>query len=113
MVQYAEELQHAWACATSGIRASSARGWTARSCKDGITAPHIVICNDYEFELIRQKTGMSEADVLGVAATLIVTKRRARQRRLHRRRQVRRAAPCRRIGSSIRPAWATRSAAGS
>ena len=28
-------------------------------------APTSSICNDYEFELIRQKTGMSEADVLG------------------------------------------------
>jgi len=42
--------------------------------KDGISGAHIVICNDYEFELIRQKTGMGEKEVLDQAATLIVTK---------------------------------------
>ena len=29
----------------------------------------MVICNDYEFELMRQKTGFSEADVLAKAPT--------------------------------------------
>ena len=42
--------------------------------KDGITGAHMVICNDYEFELIRQKTGMSEGDVLAAAAHLIITR---------------------------------------
>ena len=42
--------------------------------RDGITGAHIVICNDYELELIRQKTGLGEADILGVAETLIVTR---------------------------------------
>jgi adenosine kinase len=42
--------------------------------KDGISGAHILICNDYEFELIRQKTGMGEKDVLEQAGTLIVTK---------------------------------------
>jgi adenosine kinase len=42
--------------------------------KDGIVGAHIVICNDYEFELIRQKTGMQEADVLAVASMLIITR---------------------------------------
>ena len=42
--------------------------------RDGVEGAAIVICNDYEFELIRQKTGMSEADVLGVAGALIVTR---------------------------------------
>ena len=32
--------------------------------KDGIIGAHIVICNDYEFELLRQKTGMGEKEVL-------------------------------------------------
>jgi len=42
--------------------------------KDGIVGAHIVIANDYEFELIRQKTGMNEDDVLSNAAALIVTR---------------------------------------
>ena len=42
--------------------------------RDGITGATIVIVNDYELELLRQKTGMSEADILVVARTLIVTR---------------------------------------
>jgi adenosine kinase len=42
--------------------------------KDGISGAHILICNDYEFELIREKTGMGEKDVLGEVDILIVTK---------------------------------------
>ena len=34
----------------------------------------MVICNDYELELIRQKTGKSEADILAGADMLVVTK---------------------------------------
>jgi adenosine kinase len=42
--------------------------------RDGITGATIVIVNDYELELLRQKTGMSEKDILVVAKTLIVTR---------------------------------------
>jgi len=42
--------------------------------KDGVVGAYIVICNDYEFELLRQKTGMGEKEVLENAGTLIVTK---------------------------------------
>ena len=42
--------------------------------RDGVTGAHMVICNDYEFELLRQKTGMSEQDVLAQADSLIITK---------------------------------------
>ena len=34
----------------------------------------MVIVNDYEMELLRQKTGMSEADVLTHAPLLVITK---------------------------------------
>jgi adenosine kinase len=73
MVQYAEE------CSTIGVPyiwdpGQQCARMDGGQLRDGITGAHIVICNDYEFELIRQKTGMSEADVLGQAATLIVTK---------------------------------------
>jgi adenosine kinase len=42
--------------------------------RDGLTGAHIVICNDYELELIRQKTGLGEAEILGVSNLLVVTR---------------------------------------
>jgi adenosine kinase len=42
--------------------------------KDGIIGAFMVICNDYEFELMRQKTGMSEQEVLSHVPLLVVTK---------------------------------------
>ena len=33
-----------------------------------------MICNDYELELIRQKTGLGEAEILDHAGGLVVTK---------------------------------------
>ena len=73
MVQYAEE------CSTMGIKyiwdpGQQCARMDGAQLKDGIVGAHIVICNDYEFELIRQKTGMQEADVLAVASTLIITR---------------------------------------
>jgi adenosine kinase len=34
----------------------------------------IVICNDYELELLRQKTGLGEADLVASASALVVTR---------------------------------------
>lgn len=73
MVQYAEE------CSTMGIKyiwdpGQQCARMDGAQLKDGIGGAHIVICNDYEFELIRQKTGMQEADVLAVASMLIITR---------------------------------------
>jgi adenosine kinase len=73
MVQYAEE------CSTIGLRyiwdpGQQCARMDGTQLRDGIVGAEIVICNDYEFELIRQKTGMSEADVLAVASALIVTR---------------------------------------
>ena len=79
--------------------------------RDGVEGAAIVICNDYEFELIRQKTGMSEADVLGVAGALIVTRGEHGSDVITGDGTVRRRRRCRRIGSSIRPGSATPSAA--
>jgi adenosine kinase len=42
--------------------------------RDGVRGASIVIVNDYELELLRQKTGMSESDILVMAKTLIVTR---------------------------------------
>jgi len=73
MVQYAEE------CSTLGLRyiwdpGQQCARMDGSQLKDGIIGAHLVICNDYEFELIRQKTGMQEADVLAHAAVLIITR---------------------------------------
>jgi len=42
--------------------------------REGITGARVLICNDYEFELIRQKTSLSEGDVLDVTGALVVTR---------------------------------------
>ena len=73
MVQYADE------CSTMGIKyiwdpGQQCARMDGAQLKDGIVGAHIVICNDYEFELIRQKTGMQEADVLAGASMLIITR---------------------------------------
>jgi adenosine kinase len=41
---------------------------------NGVTGAAIVIVNDYELELLRQKTGLGEADVLTLAKALVVTR---------------------------------------
>jgi adenosine kinase len=73
MMQYAEE------CRTLGIAyifdpGQQCTRMSGAELKDGIVGAHLVICNDYEFELIRQKTGFSEGDVLGHAKALVVTR---------------------------------------
>ena len=73
MVQYAEE------CRTLGIPfifdpGQQCARMSGDELRDGITGATIVIVNDYELELLRQKTGLGEQDILGVAKTLIVTK---------------------------------------
>ncbi len=73
MTQYAEE------CRTLGVRfifdpGQQCARMSGSELKDGITGASVLICNDYEFELIRQKTGLSEADVIAGADALIVTR---------------------------------------
>ena len=67
---------------SSSIRASSARACQATSWRDGIVGARVVICNDYELELIRQKTGLGEADILERADAAGRHARRARCRSL-------------------------------
>jgi adenosine kinase len=40
----------------------------------GLQGAAILICNDYEFELIRQKTGLGEEEILSEASALVVTR---------------------------------------
>jgi len=73
MIQYAEE------CRTLGIPyiwdpGQQCARMEGSQLKSGVSGAFMVICNDYEFELIRQKTGMSEADILTHAPLLVVTK---------------------------------------
>jgi adenosine kinase len=73
MMQYAEE------CRTLAIPyifdpGQQCTSMSGDELKNGIVGAHLVICNDYEFELIRQKTGFAEPDVLQEANGLIVTR---------------------------------------
>lgn len=42
--------------------------------RDGLTGATLVIVNDYELELLRQKTGLGEREILDEAGTLVVTR---------------------------------------
>jgi adenosine kinase len=73
MVQYAEE------CRTLGIPfifdpGQQCARMSGDELRDGVTGATIVIVNDYELELLRQKTGLGEAEILGLAKALIVTR---------------------------------------
>ena len=73
MVQYAEEcrtlgLPFIWDPGQQCARMSGAE------LADGIDGSAIVICNDYEYELIKQKTGLDEAAIMARTRALIVTR---------------------------------------
>jgi adenosine kinase len=73
MTQYAEE------CRTLGIRfifdpGQQCARMSGDELRDGITGASVLICNDYEFELIRQKTNLSESAIVAGADALIITK---------------------------------------
>jgi adenosine kinase len=73
MVQYAEE------CRTLEIPyifdpGQQCARMSGDELADGVVGATLVIANDYEFELLRQKTGMSESDVLKQAGALVVTR---------------------------------------
>lgn len=73
MTQYAEE------CRTLGIKFIYDPGQQcARSSgaelRRGIAGAYMLVLNDYEFELLRQKTGLNEAEVLEQVELLVVTR---------------------------------------
>ena len=73
MVQYAEECRalevpFIWDPGQQCARMSG------DELRDGIEGAAVVICNDYEFELIRQKTGLDEMAVLERAGALVITR---------------------------------------
>jgi adenosine kinase len=73
MTQYAEE------CRALGVRfifdpGQQCARMSGPELADGIKGAYMVICNDYELELIREKTGLGETGILECAATLVVTR---------------------------------------
>ncbi len=73
MVQYAEE------CRTMGVPfifdpSQQIARLSGDELRVGISGARLVICNDYEFELIRQKTGMDEPQLLQQASALVITR---------------------------------------
>ena len=73
MIQYAEE------CRVLGLRfifdpGQQCARMSGDELREGLTRAHVLICNDYEFELIRQKTGLSEEDLLRVCDAVVVTR---------------------------------------
>jgi adenosine kinase len=73
MVQYAAE------CRTLGIPfifdpGQQCARMSGEELREGLDGAAFVICNDYEFELLRQKTGLQERDVLERAGTLVITR---------------------------------------
>ena len=73
MMQYADE------CRTLGIKfifdpGQQCARMSGEELASGIEGAFMVICNDYELELIRQKTGLGEADILKQVGLLVVTR---------------------------------------
>jgi adenosine kinase len=73
MTQYAEE------CRTLGYAyifdpGQQCARMSGAELSDGIKGAKVVICNDYEFELIRQKTGLTEETILEHAELLVITR---------------------------------------
>jgi adenosine kinase len=42
--------------------------------RDGVDGAAVIICNDYEFELLKQKTGLDQRAMLERAGALVVTR---------------------------------------
>jgi adenosine kinase len=73
MVQYAEE------CATLGLRyiwdpGQQCARMDGAQLAEGLAHAFMLIVNDYEFELLRQKTGLSAAEIEGKVEILVVTR---------------------------------------
>jgi adenosine kinase len=73
MLQYAEEcralaIPYIWDPGQQCARMSG------EELYEGMVGSRIVVCNDYEFELIRQKTGLDERGVLEKTGALVVTR---------------------------------------
>jgi adenosine kinase len=73
MVQYAEE------CRALGIRyifdpGQQCARMSGVELADGLVGAAILVCNDYEYELLKQKTGFDDQTILHKTETLIITR---------------------------------------
>ena len=73
MLQYAEE------CRTLGVPyiwdpGQQCARMSGDELRDGLVGSALVICNDYEYALIQQKTGLDEAGILAHTRALVVTR---------------------------------------
>ena len=73
MVQYAEE------CRTLDVPyifdpSQQVARLSGDELKDGLTGSAILICNDYEFEMIKQKTGLDEEQIRMHTDALVITR---------------------------------------
>jgi adenosine kinase len=72
-------LQHVQECRTLGIPfifdpGQQCARMSGRELEEGIEGAMMVICNDYELELLRQKTSLGEQEILQQAGMLVVTR---------------------------------------
>ena len=73
MLQYAEE------CRTLGVPyiwdpGQQCARMSGDELRDGLVGATLVICNDYEYALIQQKTGLDEAGILAHTRAFVVTR---------------------------------------
>jgi adenosine kinase len=73
MTQYADE------CRAMGVPfifdpGQQCARMSAEELMDGLTGASMVICNDYEWELLQKKTGLAESDIFDRTPMLVVTR---------------------------------------
>jgi adenosine kinase len=73
MVQYAEECR-ALAIPYIFDPSQQVARMSGEQLTPGVVGARIVICNDYEYEIIRQKTGLDATAMLATAEAVVVTK---------------------------------------
>jgi adenosine kinase len=73
MLQYAEEcralsIPYIWDPSQQCARMSG------DELRDGVSGAKLLVCNDYEFELIKQKTGLDQKAILDCVEVLVITR---------------------------------------
>ena len=71
--------QHSEECRALGIKylydpGQQCARLSGADLRDGLVGAHILICNDYELGLIKDKTGMNDAALLAAVDYLVVTR---------------------------------------
>jgi adenosine kinase len=73
MVQYADE------CKALSVRyvfdpGQQCARMSGDELREGVVGASIVVCNDYEYELLKQKTGLGEREILQKTGALVITR---------------------------------------